>query len=54
MNAYIEERPQVIGRLRDFMRALALDGVDDVASVVVAIRRIRALGGGEPDATATG
>ncbi len=48
---YIGSRPNALGRLRHFMRALALDGVDDVASVVVAIRRIRSLAGGEEDAS---
>jgi glutamate dehydrogenase len=49
LEAYIAARRLVVGRLKEFMRALALDGVDDVASVVVAIRRIRSLAGGEPD-----
>ncbi len=54
MQAYRAARPRVLGRLTDFMRALAADGVDDIASVVVAIRRIRSLAGGEPDAVPAG
>ncbi len=46
---YRAARPEALERLARFMRSLVLDGVDDVASVVVAIRRIRALAGGEPD-----
>jgi glutamate dehydrogenase len=46
---YRAARPDALERLARFMRSLVLDGVDDVASVVVAIRRIRALAGGEPD-----
>ena len=49
MREYLAARPIVLGRLKEFMRAVALDGVDDVASVVVAVRRIRSLAGGEPD-----
>jgi glutamate dehydrogenase len=49
LDAYRAARPQALDRLTRFMRALAVDGVDDVASVVVAIRRIRALAGGEAD-----
>jgi glutamate dehydrogenase len=46
---YRAVRPEALERLSRFMRSLELDGADDVSSVVVAIRRIRALGGGEPD-----
>ncbi len=42
---YLEARPAALHRLRQFLRALAIDGVDDVASVFVATRRIRALAG---------
>ena len=40
---YLVDRVQALGRLTRFMRDLAVDGVDDVAPVVVAIRQIRAL-----------
>jgi len=45
LDTYLISRTHEIGRLTRFMRALAVDGVDDVASVVVAIRRIRTLVG---------
>jgi len=45
MEAYLATRSRSHDRLTHFMRALALDGVDDVASVIVAIRQIRALVG---------
>ena len=54
METYLGARSVVLGRLGEFMRALARDGVDDVASVVVAVRRIRSLAGGEPDVVRTG
>jgi glutamate dehydrogenase len=54
MERYLGARSVVLGRLGEFMRALARDGVDDVASVVVAVRRIRSLAGGEPDVVRTG
>ena len=50
LDAYIVARESVLGRLAEFIHMLAVDGVEDVASVVVAIRRIRSLAGGEPDA----
>jgi glutamate dehydrogenase len=40
---YLVGRVHALGRLTRFMRELAVDGVDDVAPVVVAIRQIRAL-----------
>jgi glutamate dehydrogenase len=40
---YLVDRVHALGRLTRFMRALAVDGVDDIAPVVVAIRQIRAL-----------
>ncbi|MDJ0962064.1 MAG: NAD-glutamate dehydrogenase [Acidimicrobiia bacterium] len=40
---YLVGRVAALGRLTRFMRDLAVDGVDDVAPVVVAIRQIRAL-----------
>ena len=45
MEAYLATRGRSHDRLTRFMRSLALDGVDDVASVIVAIRQIRALVG---------
>jgi len=45
METYLATRGRSHDRLTRFMRALALDGVDDVASVIVAIRQIRALVG---------
>jgi glutamate dehydrogenase len=45
METYLATRSKAHDRLTRFMRALALDGVDDVASVIVAIRQIRALVG---------
>jgi len=45
MEAYLATRGKAHDRLTRFMRALAIDGVDDVASVIVAIRQIRALVG---------
>jgi glutamate dehydrogenase len=45
LDTYLVGRTREIGRLTRFMRGLAVDGVDDVASVVVAIRRIRTLVG---------
>ena len=45
MESYLATRSRSHDRLTRFMRALALDGVDDVASVIVAIRQIRALVG---------
>ena len=53
LESYLASRPQAMERLSRFMRSLAKDGVDDVASVVVAIRRIRVLGGGEADSIST-
>ena len=43
MEAYLTTRGRSHDRLTRFMRSLAIDGVDDVASVIVAIRQIRAL-----------
>jgi glutamate dehydrogenase len=43
LDHYLVARTQALGRLTRFMRSLAVDGVDDVASVVVALRQIRAL-----------
>jgi glutamate dehydrogenase len=40
---YLVDRVHALGRLTRFMRELAVDGVDDIAPVVVAIRQIRAL-----------
>ncbi len=45
MESYLATRGKSHDRLTRFMRSLALDGVDDVASVIVAIRQIRALVG---------
>ncbi len=45
MKQYLNARPAALHRLRQFLRALAVDGVDDVASVFVATRRIRSLAG---------
>jgi glutamate dehydrogenase len=45
MEAYLATRGRSHDRLTRFMRSLALDGVDDIASVIVAIRQIRALVG---------
>jgi glutamate dehydrogenase len=45
MEAYLATRGRSHDRLTRFMRSLAIDGVDDVASVIVAIRQIRALVG---------
>ena len=45
METYLATRGKSHDRLTRFMRTLALDGVDDVASVIVAIRQIRALVG---------
>jgi glutamate dehydrogenase len=46
LDTYLVGRTHEIGRLTRFMRGLAVDGVDDVAAVIVAIRRIRMLVGG--------
>jgi glutamate dehydrogenase len=43
LEQYLVGRVHALGRLTRFMRDLAVDGVDDVAPVVVAIRQIRAL-----------
>jgi glutamate dehydrogenase len=43
MEGYLATRGSQHDRLTRFMSALAADGVDDVASVIVAIRQIRAL-----------
>ncbi len=43
LDRYLVEHTQELGRLTRFMRSLAIDGVDDVASVIVAIRQIRSL-----------
>jgi glutamate dehydrogenase len=45
METYLAVRSKAHDRLTRFMRTLAIDGVDDVASVIVAIRQIRALVG---------
>ena len=45
MESYLTTRASAHDRLARFMSSLALDGVDDVASVIVAIRQIRALVG---------
>ena len=45
MESYLATRGNAHDRLTKFMSSLALDGVDDVASVIVAIRQIRALVG---------
>ena len=45
LDTYLISRTHEIGRLTRFMRSLAVDGVDDVAAVIVAIRRIRTLAG---------
>jgi glutamate dehydrogenase len=45
MEAYLGTRGGAHDRLTRFMSSLAIDGVDDVASVIVAIRQIRALVG---------
>ena len=45
MEAYLATRGSAHDRLTRFMSSLAIDGVDDVASVIVAIRQIRALVG---------
>ncbi len=45
LEAYLATRRRAHERLTAFMRQLALDGVDDVASVIVGIRQIRALVG---------
>lgn len=43
LESYLAGRRRSHDRLTRFMRQLAVDGVDDVASVIVAIRQIRAL-----------
>jgi glutamate dehydrogenase len=43
LQSYLVARTHELGRLTRFMRSLAVDGVTDVASVVVAIRQIRNL-----------
>ena len=43
LDHYLIEHTQELGRLTRFMRSLAVDGVDDVASLIVAIRQIRSL-----------
>ncbi len=43
LQSYLVSRTHEIGRLTRFMRSLAVDGVSDVASVIVAIRQIRNL-----------
>jgi len=43
LERYLVDRVHALGRLTRFMRDLAVDGVDDIAPVVVAIRQIRAL-----------
>ena len=53
VQAYRHARTQALDRLSRFMRSLPVEGVDDVSPVVVAIRRIQALAGGEPDPTST-
>ncbi len=45
MEVYLATRSKAHDRLAKFMSSLALDGVDDVSSVIVAIRQIRALVG---------
>ena len=45
LDNYLVARTSELGRLKRFMRTLAVDGVDDVAAVVVAIKRIRTLVG---------
>ncbi len=45
MEAYLATRGSAHDRLTRFMTTLAVDGVDDVASVIVAIRQVRALVG---------
>ena len=43
LDHYLVEHTHELGRLTRFMRSLAVDGVDDVGSVIVAIRQIRSL-----------
>jgi glutamate dehydrogenase len=43
LDHYLVEHTHELGRLTRFMRSLAIDGVDDVASLIVAIRQIRSL-----------
>ncbi len=45
MDRYVERRAEGVQRLARMMRSLAVDGVDDVSGLVVAIRQIRALVG---------
>ena len=41
--AYLESRGEAYRRLQGFMRALAAEGVRDLAVVTVAVRQIRAI-----------
>jgi glutamate dehydrogenase len=45
LEAYVAARGPALVRLTRMLRTLAVDGVDDVAGLVVAIRQIRSLGG---------
>jgi glutamate dehydrogenase len=43
LDRFLLTRTHAVGRLARFMRALVVDGVDDVAPVIVAIRQIRSV-----------
>jgi NAD-specific glutamate dehydrogenase len=45
VQAFLGAKPEALARLGRFMRALALDGTKDLASLIVALRQIRALDG---------
>src|SRR5439155_23437776 len=45
VEAFLQARAEPVARLERFMRALALEGVSDLAALTVAVRQIRSLAG---------
>ena len=43
VESFLLDRAEAYGRLQKFMRALASEGVSDLAQLTVALRQIRAL-----------
>jgi glutamate dehydrogenase len=45
VDAFLQARPQGLGRLQRFTRSVAMEGVSDLSQLTVALRQLRALGG---------
>jgi NAD-specific glutamate dehydrogenase len=45
VESFLDRRDEAFARLRRFMRGLAMEGVNDLAQLTVALRQIRALVG---------